>query len=91
MSVIAWKVTSAEDSRRVGRSSRWIGGALGGPASASPSATSATVDSRVPSTSSSALTSGSAYPNTSLVATCADAATARMCESDVPASQKVCR
>ena len=54
-------------------------------------ATSATVASRTPSTPSSALTSGSAYPNTSLVVTCADAATARMCESDVPASQKVCR
>ncbi len=91
MAVSACQVTSADDSGRVGRSSRSTGGAGGGSVVARPSATSATVDSRVPSTSSSALTSASAYPNTSVAATRADAATARMCESDVPASQNVCR
>ena len=66
MSVIAWKVTSADDSRLVGRSSRPDVGAGGGSAAVWPSATSATVDSRMPSMSSSALTSASAYPNTSV-------------------------
>ena len=65
MSVRAWNVTSAEESRVVARSSLPTCGAGGAPAPAWPNATSATVDSRVPSTSSSALTSGSANPNTS--------------------------
>ena len=91
MAVSACHVTSADDSGLVGRSSRSTDGAGGGPVAAPPSATSATVDSRVPSTSSSALTSASAYPNTSVAVTRAEAATARTCESDVPASQKVCR
>ena len=75
----------------MGRSSLLTCGAGGVSAPVWPNATSATVDSRVPSTSSSALTSGSANPNTSVAATRADAATARTCESEVPASQKVCR
>ena len=91
MSVSPWKVTSAEESRLVGRPSGLRVGAGGGSMALRPNATSASVDSRVVSTSSSALTSGSAKPNTSVAATCADAATARMCESEVPASQKQCR
>ena len=58
--MIAWNVTSADDNRLVGSSSRPNAGVFGGPLAELPSATSATVDSRTPSMSSSALTSGSA-------------------------------